>query len=304
MNRFSKYSWFLVVWTVLVIAWGTVVRATNSGAGCGNFWPLCSDSIIPSFEVFHTVIEFTHRVMSGLLLVLIFFLAIWGRKVYRFDNYRRKIVYSTLFFTIVEALLGAGLVVLGLVDDNDSHLRIVAVSIHLLNTFVLLGVLTMNAWWSNHELPLATSRDKKKSIHGLIISLILIIGVSGAITALADTLFPSDSILHTLNEVSDQGSHLLKTLRIYHPILAILFGFGIIHFLVNKFVVQDPRINKLKNLLVFLIILQFVLGFLNILFLTPLVIQVFHLIVADCIWITVVILFLMEAKDRVPNING
>ena len=299
MNRFSKFSWFLLVWTILVIAWGTVVRATNSGAGCGNFWPLCGESLIPTFEVFHTGVEFLHRAMSGLLILLVIALVVWGSKHYKHDPLQKKVVWGVLGFTIIESILGAGLVLLGLVEDNDSHLRIAAVSIHLLNTFFLLGIITVNAWWSNHPPVEANSSKASRSITIAYLVAIAIIGATGAITALADTLFPSTSMQHTLEEQLQPGGHILIYLRIYHPIIAILLG-GLLFISLRYFLPGGTAtVRRVKIGLMAAILLQVVLGFANILLLTPLYIQVLHLVTADLIWIFCVILFLSNPKFTV-----
>ena len=298
MNRFSKFSWFLLGWTILVIAWGTVVRATNSGAGCGNFWPLCGEQLIPTFEAFHTGVEFLHRVMSGLLIIFVLILVVWGTRIYRFDPLRKKTVWAVLLFTVIEAILGAGLVLLGLVEKNDSVLRIVAVSIHLLNTFILLGIICANAWWSNHEpLPGNPEKATKWLTIGYIVSVVAI-GVTGAITALADTLFPSTSMQHTIAEQLQPNAHILVYLRIYHPILAMLLGFVLI--MTIRAFIQDstPVISRIKVLLILAVIGQVALGFANILLLTPIVVQVLHLVMADMIWLLVVVLFLNSPKFK------
>src|SRR5258708_39175324 len=61
----ARFAWFAVFYNVLVILWGALVRASGSGAGCGNHWPLCNGQVIPSLQSIHTIIEFTHRLMSG-----------------------------------------------------------------------------------------------------------------------------------------------------------------------------------------------------------------------------------------------
>ena len=62
---------------VLVILWGAVVRATGSGAGCGNHWPLCNGDYFPHHPRLATVIEFTHRSMSGVCTALVAVLMAW-----------------------------------------------------------------------------------------------------------------------------------------------------------------------------------------------------------------------------------
>src|SRR5271155_144705 len=58
-----RFAWGVVGYNVLVVLWGALVRATESGAGCGNNWPLCNGVAIPVSPTLHTIIEFTHRQM-------------------------------------------------------------------------------------------------------------------------------------------------------------------------------------------------------------------------------------------------
>lgn len=149
MNRFSKYSWLVLSWNILVILWGAIVRASGSGAGCGSHWPSCNGELLPSFEKFQTIIEFTHRMMSGIALLLVLVLLIWGLRKFKKGNYQRIGVIGSASFILIEALLGAGLVLFKLVADDSSTYRAVAVSVHLLNTFILLAFLSLNAWWAS-----------------------------------------------------------------------------------------------------------------------------------------------------------
>jgi len=47
VNRLSRFAWLVVAWNLAVIGWGAYVRATGSGAGCGQHWPLCNGEIVP-----------------------------------------------------------------------------------------------------------------------------------------------------------------------------------------------------------------------------------------------------------------
>src|SRR5450755_2070071 len=73
----ARFAWFLVAYNVAVIVWGAYVRATGSGAGCGSHWPLCNGEFLPTTPQTQTVIEFTHRVTSGVSLVLAAILLMW-----------------------------------------------------------------------------------------------------------------------------------------------------------------------------------------------------------------------------------
>ncbi|MFN2168955.1 MAG: COX15/CtaA family protein [Anaerolineae bacterium] len=149
LTRFAKYAWFVLFYNIAVVLWGAFVRATGSGAGCGSHWPLCNGEVVPLAPRIETVVEFTHRIMSGLALVGILVLVIWAFRAY---PRRHAVRYGAVFsgvFNITEALIGAGLVLLGLVADNESTTRALSMSLHLANTFLLLASLTVTAWWAS-----------------------------------------------------------------------------------------------------------------------------------------------------------
>src|SRR5260370_34132353 len=73
----ARFARFVAAYNITVIVWGAYVRATGSGAGCGSHWPLCNSDFLPTTPQTQTVIEFTHRVTSGVSLGLVALLLIW-----------------------------------------------------------------------------------------------------------------------------------------------------------------------------------------------------------------------------------
>src|SRR3712207_2335832 len=147
--RFSHYAWGLLVYNLAVILWGAYVRATGSGAGCGSHWPLCNGDVIPRSPVEETVIEFVHRITSGLALVMVIWLVAWSRRLFPRDHRVRVAALCSLIFIVIEALIGAALVRFELVGNNASVTRAVVLALHLMNTFYLLGTLALTAWWAS-----------------------------------------------------------------------------------------------------------------------------------------------------------
>jgi heme A synthase len=292
MNRFAKFSWTVLGWTVLVILWGAVVRATGSGAGCGSHWPSCNGAIIPTAERIQTVIEFTHRMMSGGAMILVLVLLIWGLRNYPKGSHQRIGFVGAAIFIIIEALLGAGLVLFKLVEENSSIFRAVAVSLHLLNTFILLAFLALNAWWaSGGKRVTLKNRGGLPLMFAIGLAGIAIVGMSGAITALGDTLFPSTSLTQTLAEQSAPGAHFLVRLRIYHPIIAVLAGVYALYLVRYLFDQVKSRTGKQLGLLLgTLIVIQAAAGIANVLLLAPVWMQLVHLLLADLIWISYILL--------------
>src|SRR5262245_6880346 len=146
INRFAKYSWFALSFNLLVIVWGAYVRASSSGAGCGSHWPLCNGEVIPSSPSIKTLIEYSHRLSSGLALLFVAGGLIWSFHAYPPKHQMRRLSAATMFFMLMEAVIGAGLVLFEMVAENKSIARALWISAHLINTFLLVGFLALTAW--------------------------------------------------------------------------------------------------------------------------------------------------------------
>ncbi len=290
LSLYSKTVWGVLGWTILVILWGAVVRATGSGAGCGSHWPTCNGGTLPTFEATETIIELTHRAMSGAALLIVLGIIIWGFFLFPKGHIVRKGLIATGAFFILEALLGAGLVLLDLVGDNDSIHRAIAIALHLLNTFVLLAIIALTAAWISGASHLTIKNKGAWPIWiGLGLAGIGLIGMTGAITALGDTLFPAQSLAAGITQESDPNAHFLIRLRIIHPILAILIGTYLLMLtkrVLTRF--QDSLTRKLAYTLMGLILAQWAAGLINVILLAPVWMQIIHLFLADCVWLTAI----------------
>lgn len=300
-SRFTIYARTVLVYVVVVIMWGAYVRATGSGAGCGAHWPMCNGEIIPRDPSMKMLIEFSHRLSSGLSLLLVVGLVYASRKVFPAGHAARRGAAWSLGFILGEAAVGAMLVILGLVHLNESVMRAVVIALHLLNTFFLLYWLTYTAH-SAGGLPLA-----KWSWRGVRVNLFLamtffaIIGVAGAIVALGDTLFPATSLSQGMAQDFSPTAHFLIRLRLLHPVLAV-FGTGYIllqMIMLPRFApgALSPRRTKW---VMGLISLQVVGGLINLQLLAPVWMQLVHLMLADAVWIALVGVYI-DARRRVGS---
>lgn len=292
LNRFAVYAWGVLAYHLGVIVWGAYVRATGSGAGCGAHWPRCNGQIIPRAPEIETVIEFTHRVSSGLALPLVVALLIWAFRAYPARHRVRTGSVLSLVFLITEGLVGAGLVLFELVADNTSGARAVVVAAHLINTFLLVAVLSLTAWWSTGGPPLrlkSPGRIGWALILGLVGS--LLVGASGAVTALGDTLFPAASLAEGIAQDFAPMAHFLIQLRIWHPLIAIATGLYLITLAaVLNAPHYSPVTHTLARVLAALFIVQLSAGALNLLLLAPVWLQMIHLLLADLVWIALILL--------------
>ncbi len=290
LNRFAKYAWGVLAYNILVILWGDYVRATGSGAGCGGHWPTCNGDIIPRAPQVETLVEFSHRATSGLALVLVIGLAVWAFRAYPKGHIARRGAVASLILIIAEALIGAGLVLFELVAHDDSLARAVSTSLHLVNTFMLLGAITLTAWWASGGEPLEL-RDT--AVAPLLLSALsmLVLGMSGVIAALGDTLFPSASFFEGLVQDVSPTAHLFIRLRTYHPFIAVAVG---LHLAVVASLYGFPHpkrtVKRLALALVIAVVTQWIAGLVNVVLLAPVWMQLLHLLLADTIWILLVLM--------------
>ena len=295
-RRFSRYSWGVLAYTVLVIAWGAFVRASGSGAGCGEHWPLCNGVVVPRSPGLETIVELSHRLTSGLTLIAVAVMVMWTFRKFPKGHALRQGSVLTGVFLVLEAAVGAGLVLAALVKDNASILRAVVISAHLLNTFLLVGSMTYVAWYATR----GRSSRFRVTIHGwqvptILVGLVrfMVVGSSGAIVALGDTLFPSATLTEGLAQDFSPTAHFLIRLRIIHPILAMLTS---AYWLVVSTLLRNLSPNKtvvrLSSMAAGAVVFQVLLGCVNLVLLAPTWIQLAHLIVADLTWVVLMILSL------------
>jgi heme A synthase len=293
LDKFAKYAWFVLAYNIVVVLWGVVVRSSLSGDGCGQFWLTCGGEIVPSAPQLKTVIEFSHRISSGLALVAVLSLFVWTFRKYASGSLMRKMASASMILIVIEALIGAVLVLNKLVALNPSIVRAFSMAAHLINTFILLAVLTLTAWFASGGKPFSV-RAQGKTLWLLAIAVagILLISLSGSLAALSSTLFPAISLSEGLRQDFSETSHILLRLRISHPILSITVGVFLL-FLANWFKARREGniwVSRWANVLVILVAVQFASGALTLLTLAPIVMQLVHLLLADAVWITFVLL--------------
>jgi cytochrome c oxidase assembly protein subunit 15 len=298
----ARFAWFAVFYNVLVILWGALVRATGSGAGCGNHWPLCNGQVIPVSPGWHTIIEFTHRQMVTGSTIVVVALLVWVFRATRKGDAARWFSVASALLLLNEAFLGALLVKLGYVTDNQSAGRMVVLSIHLSNTLLLIAALTLTARFisiSANWKTLHRANGFGWAVAGLAAT--IAVGVSGSMAALGDTLFPADSLRAAYLQDFAAGSPWLLRLRLVHPVSAIIAAVFVV-WLVRKVDQkrEQPRQSQVR-LVLGLLALQFALGIADVLLLAPAWMQLLHLLGADLYWVSLV---LLSAEALWPRKEG
>ena len=280
-KKLAKATFLLIFYTLLIILWGAWVRISGSGDGCGEHWPFCYGQVWPDYNELKTFIENFHRVSTKLFGFFVIGLVIAVFKTTPKNHAARFWSLFTFAFTLTEGLLGAVLVLKGLVGENDSPMRALIMAVHLTNTFALTAGLVL-LWtrlrgieqWTIKSKPIFTSPSW--SIGGWFL-----VSAFGAIAALASTLFASTSLLEAFARDFASDAHFTLRLRIFHPILAILVTTGLfIGWQQLKALTQSSLFTGLQALLV----LHFLFGIATLGFLAPVWMKLTHLALTHIVW--------------------
>ena len=291
--RFAAYAWGVTALTLAVILWGAYVRASRSGDGCGAHWPLCNGTVVPDATQAKTLVEFAHRVTSGLAFLLVVGLVVWAFKTFKRGHAARAAAAASGVFIVTESLIGAGLVLLRLVADNASVARALYLSVHLVNTFLLVAALALTAWLAAEaQASRVRMRDLLRGRAGVALVFALALGVSGAVAALGATLFPESAQAAPVRE-SSPSAQLLFSLRQYklHPLLAVLVCGYLVYFALRAYRSHEERgLRRWALSVVALALAQLCVGLLNAALLAPVWLQIVHLLLADLLWLALVLL--------------
>jgi cytochrome c oxidase assembly protein subunit 15 len=284
------FAWGVLAYNVAVILWGAAVRATGSGAGCGEHWPLCNGTVIQRFPTVASVIEFTHRATSGIALIAILALLVWTIRATAKRHLARAAVIAAFILTLNEALIGALLVLLGKVAHDQSASRAVYLGLHLTNTLLMVAALALTAHFLSRQRGFMRGsveiRNMGLTLTGLIA--VILTGVTGSLAALADTLYPSTSLRAAFAQDFSAHSSWLVRIRWVHPAASLLAGLFVLAIIALGLRSRTNR--RLAAALAGLLLLQYALGVADLTLLAPLSLQILHLLGADLLWIALVIL--------------
>jgi heme a synthase len=298
-----RFAWVTLIFFLLVVLWGAVVRATGSGGGCGSHWPLCNGYINPLHHArLATIIEFAHRQSTTVASCLMAVLAVWTFRVTPKGHRARKAAIWTCFLLVVEALLGAALVLRHWVENNDSTGRVIAQAVHFTNTLLLMAALSLTAWFLTNPKPDRTPAPAPPTSHKAIALLAIlstiVVGATGALAALADTLFPSPTLAAGFAQDFAAHAPVLVRMRWLHPAAAII-GLCCVLWMTRSAGFK----NALSRTVLALLTTQFLLGIADVLLLAPTWLQLLHLLGADLYWIALVLLAAETLWSNAPHLH-
>lgn len=303
-GRFARATWGLVAFLLAVVVWGAFVRATGSGAGCGAHWPVCNGQVLPRAAALETLIEFTHRVSSGLVTLAVVGWAVWGLLAFPRGHRVRRGAGLGVVAILVEGAIGAALVLLRLTGKDDSLARAGVMGLHLVNTFFLLAVVALTGAWAAG---VGRPRLREQGAVGVLVPAALlglvVLGVSGAIAALGDTLFPARSLAEGFRQDISSGAHVLLRLRVLHPLLAVAVATLLLFTAAVCGLLRPGRgIRRAAIALSVLVVAQLTAGMVNLALLAPVWMQLVHLLLADAVWLAAVLLGAAALSADAPRL--
>lgn len=285
-SHLERFAWAYLGYLFAVILFGAWVRISGAGNGCGNHWPVCNGEIIPQAPNIKTVIEFTHRLTSGLSGILGIALLIWSWRRREAHPWLFRSALASLFFLLLEAFIGAVLVKKELVANDASASRALVVALHLVNTMLLTATTAAVAWLASGRRPASVARVAG-FVWFIAFAAFVLTNITGAVTALGDTLFPVQPALdgnlwaHVRDDLS-ASQHFLVRLRLIHPVVAVLTALGMA-VLFLRLMLRGA--GPLAQLGLALIATQVSLGLLNVALAAPPWMQIVHLLVSQCVWV-------------------
>jgi cytochrome c oxidase assembly protein subunit 15 len=208
------------------------------------------------------------------------------------------ILATVLLFN--EAILGALLVKLGYVTGNQSLGRVYLLSIHLTNTLLLLAALTMTVELLRRD----PARQRLTADAGTVLGVsaalaaTLMLGVTGSLAALGDTLFPAISLSRSVLQDFSAAAPWLLRFRLFHPTTAMIASAFTVWCILKAG--RGPS-RKLSLVVLLLLLFQLLLGAVDVLLLAPTWMQIVHLLGANLYWIALVLLAAHLLLDARPS---
>ncbi len=292
-RSFARLATCTLLFVVGIVLSASLVRITNSGAGCGQHWPTCQGEIAHLPRKLETAIEYGHRISAALGGLAVLWLAVRAFREPTRRGVRVAAVIANLLMGL-EDFIGRSLVRSGLVAQDASVARAIVMPLHLVNTCLLTGTLALIVWWS---LPVASEpAPKAPRLRRLAIGAglaTLLVSMTGAVTALGDTVRPVQhgGLAERLIEAQSSGVHFLERVRGVHPVIAVLTALLLFTLASRAAEGQcSSAARKLARALTLLTALQLGAGALNVFLRAPGWLQIFHLFIANLLWLALVML--------------
>jgi cytochrome c oxidase assembly protein subunit 15 len=237
-----------------------------------------------------TLTEYLHRLTSGFYGIFVLSLWLWNFKLFPKKTAARQASTAVLVLMILEALLGAALVLKGLVGENATIFRLVVMTCHQMNSLLLTGSTVVLALVSRPQLEPETLHIQWRNLfsNAKFWMTFMVIPATGAWAALANTLFPSQNLQEgILKDLTPDVPWILR-LRIVHPVLALTIGFYLVFRFYKKSFDSEGDVSNANLILAGVLSVALIFGMLTLLALSPVWMKLVHLTLAQVVWISIV----------------
>jgi len=290
VSRFAKLAVATVAATLLLIGLGGLVRATNSGLGCPD-WPGCYGRVLPPAGDTNAWIEHTHRYWAAVVITMLGWLAYEARRSGQPIGVQRVTLFGLIPVVLAQALLGAVVVWI--------KLNWVSVSGHLLLALSILGLATwvaVDALGREGVLRRAVPVEgagrlaRVSTVTAALVFVQMILGsmVTGFDAGMAYDTFPS------FNGAAIPEFHrrfvFPQSLHVGHRLVAFALFAMVLSLLVRSLRPGvDPVVRRAVELATALVVVQILLGALNVWFALQAWSVVPHMVVGASLWIAMVV---------------
>lgn len=301
--KFATFAWFVLIYNLAAVAWGVFVRASKSGDGGGAQWPLLDLSHEPMNGAFARLVEGSHRVSTALCGVLAIALVVMAVRNFPKGHQARLFSFAALSLTLLEGAIGAALVLFGLVTINDSGARVGVMSFHVISTMLLVSSIALAAM-SGMGSGRITSRGNASIIPSGIVAFlgVVVLGVTGAMNALSHTLMPVKDVVAQSNRAD---AHWLQQFQPLHPYLSIAVGVFICIFAAMLAHLRpSDTVKKATKIAAATFACQLLMGYVNIKLDAPIWMQMVHLVLADVVFVSLVVAFAFGLMNSAPVREG
>jgi len=285
MSSFRKLAVISTAATFVLVTVGGLVRATGSGLGCSTSWPDCSGRIIPDFRNHHVVIEFTHRAIAGIVMILIGALALqaWKNR----DKIPQLVAPAVGAFLLVLFQAGLGAVVVKLELEAESVVLHLAAALSLLALLVYILGLSAVSDGRDPGATDATTSKRARAAAGAVFLLLLagsyVSGYPGAGRAFSDWPLMNGQLIPNL-AIEENAIHF------FHRALAAIVGLILVATLLP--VLRNKEANRAAartaHVALGLFAVEVMIGALNVWTELNAAAVTAHLIVGATIWASLV----------------
>ncbi|MGM8211873.1 COX15/CtaA family protein [Virgibacillus sp. W0430] len=279
-------KWLSVVSSIgmlFILLGGALVTKTESGAGCGDSWPLCNGELIPSNITPELVIEYSHRLVSSTMGITILALAVLAWKFIGHIREVKFLSFLAVFFLILQGLIGAAAVVWGQSDFVlAAHFGISLIS------FAAVFLLTLLIFEIDQKLDAKLLKIKKKhrvEIYLLTIYTIIVVYTGALVRHANANLVCGDwPFCKNTSPINFASYSMEQWIQMGHRFAAgILFVWTFTFFIKVMKLYKHSRIMRWGWTITFaLIVMQVIFGALIIFTLLNLGIALLHALVITC----------------------